>query len=217
MRKSKIQKLLMLALTVTMVFGSTLTAGATTTNKGTVTSTAAADAAVVAATTAVIPSTSDVVVNGVTVTTTVKGAYLAKTVNGFAVTEAAEDVCAAYALTDGRTPYILVMDTDKVKSHLAMDSLNAAVAALGATMGPVINIDLGYRYQNMFYTLPMDGAKVAMTFGIPADFQQVDATYAVVVVRARGAIEILEDLDADPATVSFETSAGLGCYAVVRY
>lgn len=215
MRKSKIQKLLMLALTVTMVFGSTLTAGATTTSSNAA-SAAATDAAVVAAT-ATIPSTSDVVVNGATVTTTVKGAYLAKTVNGFAVTEAAEDVCAAYALTDGRTPYILVMDTDKAKSHLAMDSLNAAAAALGATMGPVINIDLGYRYQNMFYTLPMDGAKVAMTVGIPADFQQADATYAVVVVRAGGAIEILADLDVDPATVSFETSAGLGCYAVVRY
>ncbi len=216
MRKSKIQKLLMLALTVTMVAGSTLTAGATTTSSDAACA-AAADAAVVAATTAVIPSTSDVVVNGATVTTTVKGAYLAKTVNGFAVTEAAAEISAAYALADGRTPYILVMDTDKVKSHLAMDSLNAAAAALGATMGPVINIDLGYRYQNMFYTLPMDGAKVAMTVGIPADFAQADATYAVVVVRAGGAIEILEDLDADPATVSFETSAGLGCYAVVRY
>ena len=216
MKKSKIQKMLMLALTITMVAGSTLTAGATTTNKGTVTSTAVSDA-VVAAATATIPSTSDVVVNGTKITTTIKGAYLAKTINGFAVTTGAQDVVASYALKAGQTPYILVMDTDAKKSNNAMASLTAAAAALGAEMGPVINIDLGYRDHNMFYTLPTDGAKVAMTLGIPADFAQADATYAVIVVRYGGAIEVLEDLDADPATVSFETSAGLGCYAVVRY
>lgn len=216
MKKSKIQKMLMLALTVTMVAGSTLTAGATTVNKGTTTSTAASDAAVAAAA-ATIPSTSSVVLNGATVDSTIKGAYLAKTVNGFAVTTAAQEVTSSYSLKAGQTPYILVMDTDVKKSCNAMASLTAAAAALGAEMGPVINIDLGYRDHNMFYTLPTDGAKVAMTVGIPADFAQADAAYAVIVVRYGGAIEVLEDLDADPATVSFETSAGLGCYAVVRY
>ena len=215
MRKSKIQKMLMLALTVTMVAGSVLTAGATTTNKEAAT-TAVSDA-VVAAATATIPSTSDVVVNGTTITTTIKGAYLAKEVDGFAVTTGALDVASSYGLKDGQTPYILVMDTDAKKSNNAMASLTAAAAALGAEMGPVINIDLGYRDHNMFYTLPTDDAKVAMTLGISADFAQADATYAVIVVRYGGAIEVLEDLDADPATVSFETSAGLGCYAVVRY
>lgn len=216
MKRTKIQKMLMLVLTVTMVAGSTLTVGATTTNKGTTTSTAASDAAVVAAT-ATIPSTSDVVVNGVKITTTIKGAYLAKKVNGFAVTTTAQDVASSYSLKAGQTPYILVMDTDTKKSTNAMASLTAAATALGAEMGPVINIDLGYRENNLFYTLPTDGAKVAMTVGIPTDFAKADANYAVIVVRYGGAIEVLTDLDTDPATVSFETSAGLGCYAVVRY
>lgn len=209
--------MLMLVLTVTMVAGSTLTVGAAGTgNKGTTTSTAASDAAVVAATVA-IPSTDDVVVNGVKIETTIKGAYLAKEINGFAVTTAAQDIVSSCSLKAGQTPYILVMDTDTKKSSNAMASLTAAATALGAEMGPVINIDLGYRANNLFYTLPTDGAKVAMTVGIPADFVKADANYAVVVVRYGGAIEVLEDLDTDPATVSFETSAGLGCYAVVRY
>lgn len=221
MKKTKLQRVLATALAVTMIVGTTLTVGATDTSNtagagGTTTSSAASTAAA-AAVAAQVPATSSVTVGGVTLVTTVKGAYLAKTVGGIAVTTPAAGIAASYGLTGSQTLYALVMDTDRKVSSKAMDSLNAAAAALNATMGPVLNIDLGYRENNLFRQLSADGAEIAMTVAIPADFQDAQANYAVIVVRYGGAITVLPDLDENAETVTFNTTGGLGCYAIVKY
>ena len=41
--------------------------------------------------------------------------------------------------------------------------------------------------------------------------------YAMICVRPGGVIEVLPDLDADPNTVTFSTTGGLGAYAMIMY
>lgn len=222
MKKSKLQKVLMSALTVTMLAGATLTAGATTNPPASVECATSDAAAVVAQTTtksatATVPTTSDVTVNGQKIVTAVKGAYLAKEIGGLAVMTSTADLATAYSLKAGQTPYILVLDTDVKKSHRAMDSLNAAATAINAQMGPVLNIDLGYRENGKYYELSRDGADIMMSVALPEDFSDANATYAVIVVRMGGAVKVLEDLDGNADTVTFNTAGGLGCYAIVKY
>ncbi len=218
MKKTKIQKMLTLALAVTMVAGSTLTVGATTNNAASAcTQAATSEAAAVVSAVATIPSTSAVTVNGQKITTTVKGAYLAESVKGFAVMTPVSELSAAYGLSAAQTPYILVQDTDVEKSYNAMNSLNAAAQALGAQVGLVLNIDLGYRENGKYAALPVDGADVLMTVALPDNFADANATYAVVVVRMGGAVKVLADLDGNADTVTFNTAGGLGCYAVIKY
>lgn len=226
MKKTKLQRVLATALAVTMILGTTMTVGATDTSNtagaggaGSTSSatTSSASTAAAAAVAATVPATSSVTVGGVTFVTTVKGAYLAKTVDGIAVTTPAADIAASYGLTSAQTLFVLVMDTDKKASHKAMDSLNAAAAALNATMGPVLNIDLGYRESNLFHQLSAGSTEITMTVAVPADFRDAQANYAVIVVRYGGAITVLPDLDEYAETVTFNTTGGLGCYAIVKY
>lgn len=216
MKKTRLQKVLATALAVTTVIGTTLTAGATGTAPA-ASSTESAAAAAETVVAAVVPATSAVTVAGQKIVTTIAGAYLAKTVDGVAVMTQAADIAGAYGLTASQKLYAMVMDTDQAKSYNAMASLNAAAAALSATMGPVLNIDLGFKENGKYTALPSDGAEILMTVAIPAEFQDAAASYAVVVVRAGGAITVLPDLDGNVETITFNTTGGLGCYALVKF
>ncbi len=223
MKRTKLQKLLATALAVTTMVGATMTVGATGTApaasaggnaSGESASATSAAAEVVAA---AVPATSEVTVAGMKVVTTVKGAYLAKTVGGIAVMTQNAEIKGAYGLTASQSLYAMVLDTDKTKSYKAMASLDAAAAALNATMGPVLNIDLGYKENGKYTALSANGPEIMMTVAIPAEFQDAAANYAVIVVREGGAISVLSDLDGNVETVTFNTTGGLGCYALVKY
>ncbi|MCM1537444.1 MAG: hypothetical protein NC254_03500 [bacterium] len=223
MKRTRLQKALATALAVTTVVGMTMTAGATGTApaaSSTESASAAAEQVVAAAgetTAAAVPATSEVTVAGQKIVTTVQGVYAAKTVSGIAVMTPADSIKGAYGLTASQKLYAMVMDTDKTKSYNAMASLNAAAAALSATMGPVLNIDLGFRENGKYTALSADGAEIMMTVAIPKEFQDASANYAVVVVRTGGVITVLPDLDDNVETVTFSTTGGLGCYALVKY
>lgn len=216
MKKTRFQKMLATALAMTVVAGMTLTAGASGTAPA-ASSTESAAAAAEQVVAAVVPSTSTVTVAGQKIVTTVKGAYLAKTVDGVAVMTPAADIKGAYGLTANQQLYAMVADTDQARSYNAMASLNAAAAALNATMGPVLNINLGFRENAKYTNLPSDGAEILMTIAIPAAFQDAAANYAVVMVRTGGAITVLPDLDGNVETVTFNTTGGSGCYALVKF
>lgn len=216
MKKTRLQKVLATALAVTAVLGMTMTAGATGTAPA-ASSTESAAAAAETVVASVVPTTSAVMVAGQKIATTVEGAYLAETVDGVAVMTQADSIKGAYGLTASQKLYAMVMDTDQTKSYKAMASLNAAAAALSATMGPVLNIDLGYRENGKYTALPSDGAEIMMTVAIPAEFRDAAADYAVVVVRAGGVITVLPDLDGNVETITFNTTGGLGCYALVKF
>ncbi len=209
MKRLSIKKSLATVLAACLVIGSTMTVcAAPSSSQASASSSGAA---------AVVTTTPSLTINGVKTVSTVKGLYAAKSVQGAVVLTPLAELKAAYGLDANQTPYLIMMDTDAKKSHLAMDSLNAAAAALGATMGPVVNINLGAMTAGKFAPLSADGTDVAFTIGLPTNFVQADANYAVICVRQGGAVSVLYDCDTDPNTVTFNMKGGLGCYAVVKY
>ncbi len=178
--------------------------------------TAAAEAERVTATVAealqVRSADAKMTVAGTAVQTTVAGAYAAKSVQGVAVTTAAETVKANLGLTGKQTPYIMAFDTNPKKSSLAMECVNATAEALGGTSVATINVDLAAKENGKLVTL--SSGSVGMVVGLPKG-ADTDKTYSVVCVQPGGVVTILEDTDASPATVTFEVKAGLGTYGIV--
>ena len=81
----------------------------------------------------------------------------------------------------------------------------------------MINLELGKMAGGKYSLLPSDGAEIRVSFGIPKNFAQANKTFAVVCVRAGGAVSILEDVDDNPNTVTFDTTGGAGAYAIIKY
>lgn len=163
--------------------------------------------------TTVKASGAEVSVAGSKVKTSIAGAYAAKKVQGVVVVNSMSDVRSKLNLSGSQTPYIMIFDTDAKKSSKAMDSINAALTAMGGgKIAATLNIDLGAKEKGKFVSLS-DGS-VGMVVGLPKD---VDTTKSVsiVCVRPGGKTTILEDTDTNPKTVTFEVQAGLGTYAIV--
>lgn len=158
-------------------------------------------------------SGAEISVAGSKVKTSIAGAYAAQKVQGVAVVNSLSDVRSKLKLSGSQTPYIMIFDTDAKKSSKAMDSINAAVTAMGGgKIVATLNIDLGAKEKGKYVSLS-DGS-VGMVVGLPKD---VDTTKSVsiVCVRPGGKTTILEDTDTNPKTVTFEVQAGLGTYAIV--
>ena len=106
---------------------------------------------------------------------------------------------------------------DVKKSPLAAAAINQAAEALGATVGPYINVELGFVKGGKFALLPADGAPITMSFGIPKSFIQAGKTYAVICVRPGGAVTVLPNTSTNPNVVTFATTGGQGAYAIIKY
>lgn len=164
-------------------------------------------------TVAEIPSTSTVAGTK----TTVSGVYLATEVSGSAITTSVAAIKEGYALANNETPYAKFSNLDVKKSPLAKQAIDLAAASQGATVGPMLNVELGKMTAGKYSLLPSEGAAIRLSFGVPKNFAQADVTYAVVCVRAGGAVSILADLDSNPNTVTFDTTGGAGAYAIIKY
>mgnify|MGYP006968287231 CR=1 FL=1 len=164
-------------------------------------------------TVAEIPSTSTVAGTK----STVSGVYLATSVSGSAITTSTAAIKEGYALANNETPYAKFSDLDAKKSPLAKQAIDLAAASQGAVVGPMLNVELGKMTAGKYSLLPSDGATIRLSFGVPKNFAQADVTYAVVCVRAGGAVSILTDLDSNPNTVTFDTTGGAGAYAIIKY
>lgn len=160
-----------------------------------------------------IPTTSSVA----GVKSTVRGVYLATSVNGSVITTSLATIAGDYGLTAGETPYARIYNMDVKKSHLAAAVIDQAASSIGADVGPYVNVELGKLSGGKFGLLPSEGAPIAVSFGIPASFAQAGKTFAVVCVRPGGAVSILEDTDSNPNTVTFNTTGGQGAYAIIKY
>lgn len=190
---------------VNEVFASVAASGETSGTSSGVSSIAEAVAA--------IPTTSSV--GGVT--TTVKGAYLAKTVNGIAITSPLTSIVKGYGLASGEQAYAMVWDLDPKKSNLAKQVIDLAAASQGAEVGPMLNIEIGKKSGGKYSLLSSEGPAIRFSVGVPANFAQDGKTFAVVRVRPGGAFSILTDVDSNPNTVTFDTTGGAGAYAIIRY
>ena len=150
---------------------------------------------------------------GSSVKTTIAGGYAAKGVEGVAITTPLANVKASLGLKSGQTPYIVVYDLNPQKSYKAMDSINAAAEALGANVVTSLNVDLGAKQNGKFVSL--SGGSVGMVAGIPKTAIDPTKTYSIIKVQLGGAVTVLEDLDTNPNTVTFEVAAGPAAYSIV--
>lgn len=151
------------------------------------------------------------------VKSTVQGVYIATSVNGTAITSSLAGIASSYGLTSSEVPYARFSNMDVKKSNLAKAVIDNAAAALGATVGPCINIEIGKKAGGQFSLLSQDGEKITIKVGIPKSFAQDGKTFAMVCVRPGGAVTVLQDTDSDPNTITFDTTGGQGAYAIVKY
>ncbi len=151
------------------------------------------------------------------VKSTVQGVYIATSVNGTAITSGLAGIAGSYGLTAGEVPYARFSNMDVNKSSLAKAVIDNAAAAVGATVGPCINIEIGKKAGGQFSLLSQEGEKISVKVGIPKSFAQGGKTYAVICVRPGGAVSVLQDTDTDPNTITFDTTGGQGAYAIVKY
>lgn len=220
MKASIIKKLMMGALTASLVMAPAMSVFAATTTTTTKADTTTEVEEIVAESTsgevttvAEIPSTSSVA----GVTSTVSGVYLATSVSGTAITSAVSSIAQGYGLTGSEKPYAKFSNMDPKKSNLAKQSIDMAAASQGAVVGPMLNIELGKMSGGKYSLLPSDGAAIRLSVGLPKSFAQADKTFAVICVRAGGAVSILPDVDSNPNTVTFDTTGGAGAYALIKY
>lgn len=217
MKVSIIKKLMIGALTASLVMAPTMSVFAS--GSGSASGNSAVEEAVAASTSgevtsvAEIPSTSSVA----GVTTTVSGVYLATSVNGTAITSGVSAIASGYGLSSNEKPYAKFSNLDPKKSPLAKQAIDLCAASQGAEVGPMLNIELGKMSGGKYSLLPSDGATIRLSVGIPGNFANAGKTYAVVCVRAGGAVSILADVDTNPNTVTFDTTGGAGAYAIIRY
>ncbi len=219
MKASIIKKMMTGALAVSLVMAPVMSVGATTVTPDTPSAveeaveSSTSSASGESSTVAEVPTTSSVA----GVKTTVAGVYLATSVNGTAITTGLNTIAEGYGLTGSEKPYSKFSNLDARKSPLAKAAIDAAAASQGATVGPVLNIELGKMTAGKYSLLPSDGPAIRLAVGIPRNFVKGDATYAVVCVRAGGVVSILPDVDDNPNTITFDTTGGAGAYAIIRY
>ena len=214
MKSKSLKKVLATALALSLVMAPVMGVNASTDNNAPSEGSSTSVSAEVAAT---IPETSTISVGGKYMTSTVKGAYMSKTIPGTVVTMDKGTLAAGYGLAPGEQPYVRVYDISEAKSPAAMTSINAAAGAVGGTVVATVNVELGKLAGGKFSLLEQGGAPITMAFGIPKNAVKPGYAYAMICVRPGGVIEVLPDLDADPNTVTFSTTGGLGAYAMIMY
>lgn len=160
-----------------------------------------------------IPTTSSVA----GVKTSVAGVYLATSVNGCAVTTGLSAIAGNYGLAAGEKPYARFYNLEAKRSPLAKAAIDNAAASLNAVVGPYVNIELGKLSGGKYSLLPSDGAAIEVKLGVPKSFAQDGKKLAMICVRPGGAVSVLEDVDADPNTITFNTTGGQGAYAMIKY
>ena len=159
-----------------------------------------------------VPTTSSV--GGVRTATA--GIYLARSVNGSIVATPAATISAAFGLASNEQPFTKVYDFTAGKSPAAAGVLNAVAATQNATVGPMINIELGKMTDGRYSLLPKTGA-IEVRLGLPANFLVAGARYAVIRVSEGGLFEIIPAAVDANGNLAFITNGGQGAYAVIRY
>lgn len=164
-----------------------------------------------------IPSTSSVMIEGEYRATTIRGAYMSETFQGTVVSTDRDTLAAAYGVPASAQPYIRIYDISAVNTPAAMTSIETTADAIGGTVIGAVNMEIGSLEDGEFTLLGQDGREITMIFSVPRNQIREGYAYTMISVRPGGAIEILPDLDGDSATVTFQTTGGLGAYAMIAY
>lgn len=231
MKNMTIKRMLTAVLAGTMIVGSALTVSASTTQTSEGTNQAVTDAEAVVsgeeksvagssststATVAVKASytKSSVTIGGVAVKSTVGGVFIAPNVNGVAVTTPLADINAAFGITAGQVAKIMVLEANAANSPLAYAVAQNAAAGLNGSVVAMLNVEFGVKENGRYTDLADNGAKANMAVGLPTG-ANTNAQYKVLCIKAGGAVTVMNDLDTDPTTVTFDFVGGKAAYALV--
>ena len=152
--------------------------------------------------------------NAAGIASQVGGVYILRRGIGVAITTPASTIAANYGLVAGERAFIKAMDMDVRKSNLAYQCMTNTAAAYGATIVGTINLELG-KMSGGRYSLLEAGAEVPVTFSVPRAAQ--GQRIGVIRVQEGGVVTVFEDMDTNPATVSFNITGGAGAYAIIAY
>ena len=144
----------------------------------------------------------------------VGGYYLAKGVQGVAMTPATGAGTA-------KDSFVKVLDADKTKSTAAVAVAQNAAAAIApaAQVGPCINVTYGKK-QGENFVQSTDASAGTLNIGIPANFRSEGATYSVVAVYGGGAFKVFENTSTDPAKFTANVDTALTpnvMYALIKH
>lgn len=148
---------------------------------------------------------------------TVKGVYLATAVDGCAVTTDSEGIAKSYGLKSGEEVHAKFSNLNGAEYPVAKKLLDMAAESQKAQVAASLSIEFGRMEGTKYSLLPADGEEIQILIGLSEEDADEKWTYAVAAVRRNGSVYILEDLDQDPDTVTFRTTAGAGAYALIRY
>ena len=142
--------------------------------------------------------------------TQMEGFYLVNKVDGVALIPTAGQPAGAY---------VKVMDTDKDASKAAVAVATQAAAGLGGTVGPCINVDYGKIVKEEFVETT-EGSQGILYIGIPGDFRQDGARYAVAAVYSGGGCRVYENSSTNPIAVAVTVDQAMSAkvmYALIKY
>ena len=144
-------------------------------------------------------------------TTTVAGAYLLKETAGVACRSDAGTIKASAGLAANESAFARVYDITRAKSGAAYASADAAATALGGVVLTGTNIDFCKMTAGKFSRLDRSVA-VPCTIGVKnANGRRL----VVVAVYPGGEVQIFEDQDSNPNTITVNVTGGLAAYFVV--
>ena len=222
--KSKVlKKILMVALTASLVVTPVISVSASTTGtttggsssagssssgggKGSSGGSSAAKAA---------PATSTVKLgNGTVLKTTVGGSYSAKGVSGIAVTAPKNVVGAALGVAAGEQAYVSIADSNYGPN--AQQCIRSTATALGAEVGPVLDIFAGKLKGSQITNVSKANKIIDFKVAAPSGFAlKAGYEFAIIRVEADGTVTVLPDWDDDPTTITFYTNT-FGVFAMAQ-
>lgn len=157
----------------------------------------------------------EVIVAGEKDVTEVAGDYSAESVRGVAVTTDYEEVKTRMGLTLAQKPKVVIYDAKVKTDPDAMVTLNDAIESTQANSVAAIYFQLGAKENGKWvYESKINAAEVTVRVGLP---KHSDPTkkYSVICVKENGVYTILDDLDNNGKTVTFNASTGVATYGIV--
>ncbi|NBI89545.1 hypothetical protein D3Z45_02845 [Lachnospiraceae bacterium] len=157
------------------------------------------------------------VAGGKTVTSTVGGIFLAKSVRGVASITPKADVAKAAGLSDedianGTNIRFYVYDSQNKNTKAA---LKEAAEASGKTVAAYVDVDMySITSRGVVNYVSNTSTPVSMVFGVPASLVNAGHNFSVICIGKDGKAVTFEDMDADKLTITINANV-FGAYAIV--
>ena len=150
-------------------------------------------------------------------TSTLDGCYTAEGVSGIAMLDYEFNLRSQANMSPVEFFYVTTWDITQDTAPLAVNTFRLVAQSQNAILGPVFQININKKISGKMYSLEGSPVCVNTMVGIPDDFKNPGAKYAVVCVKSGGVFEIIPDTDNYDNMVTFSAKAGDAAYALICY